>query len=211
MHAFWIVVGLVVLAGVVIRLVLTRQRQVQALREIAKRHRFNYSSEDLIGLHERYQNLDLIRQGHNRHAWNVVYGAVETGLIALFRYRYDVGFGANRSSRQWWVAVVETSRAYRHWHAFPKGGHQAMSDGRKWGRFRIHTYHESTVPELIDAGVDTTLANAPPDYQWEVRGPLIAVAAPMRPDPQVPEQLITVACELAQRLADHSRETERDE
>jgi len=209
MPSLWLLLATLLIAGAVGRIVAHRRRQLRTLRDLARRHRLNFSPEDLIGLHERYQNLDLIRRGHNRHAWNVVYGSAEPGLIALFGYSYDLGFGANRTAHQYWIVVIETPRAHHHWQAFSgESACRPVGEPRRIGPFDVWADHPATLSELLDAGLESTFHKAPANYRWEARGTLLAVATPMQPDPQTPEQLLTTACELALRLpTPNTRET----
>ena len=201
MPSVWLVLATLVIAGAVGRIVAHRRRQLGMLRDLARRHRLNFSPEDLIGLHERYQNLDLIRRGHNRHVWNVVYGSGDPGLIALFGYSCDLGFGANRTAHQYWIVVIETPRVHHHWRALTAESAGLSGEHRRIGPFDVWADHPAAISELLDAGLESTFQKAPASYCWEARGTLLAVATPMQPDPQTPEQLLTTACELALRLA----------
>ena len=201
MRSLWIILGLVALCIVVVRVLLLRRRQTRMLRRIADRHQLNFSPEDLIGLHERYQNLELIRRGHSRHVWNVVYGSTDAGLVALFRYSYDLGFGANCTTHQCWMVVVELSGVHPSWRACPAGSGAAGNGHWRVDRFDVRADRVTTVPELVDAGVENTFRKAPAGYHWEVCGSLVAVAAPLHHDPETPDRLLAVASELAQRLA----------
>ena len=97
MRPFWSCLGLVILIVVGTRAALRRRRRLRAWRDLARKRRFNFSPGDPIGLHERYQNLDMIRQGHRRHACNVLHGPTPDGSVSVFSYSYELGFGMNRS------------------------------------------------------------------------------------------------------------------
>jgi len=213
------VLGLLImagLAGLAGRIALARYRQVRALGDLARTEHLTFSSEDVVGLHARYHNLDLIRQGPSRHACNLLYGPTEAGPVTLFSYSYDLGFGVHQTNRQWWFAVLETGVPHDHWRAFPEekeapekksmdlyvGAHWSTPGGRfgRLDRFRIDADHEDTHKRLTDAGIECLFRAVPGDYHWEVRGPLLAVAAPFDSDPQTPIRLLAAARELARIL-----------
>ena len=117
MQSFLLILGITTLAAVAVIMSIARRRESRTLRELAGRQRLNFTAEDLIDLHERYYHLHLIRQGHNRFAWNLLYGTTDEGLVSLFCYRYDLGFGVDLTHRSWWVAVLETSDCHPSWRA----------------------------------------------------------------------------------------------
>ena len=200
MRQFWLILGLLILAGVAGRAVVSRRRQLRALRRLARERRLNFSPEDLIDVRDRYHNLELIRQGHSRHACNVLHGPTDAGLLTVFSYSYDLGFGPRRASAYWWLAVVETAGVHEHWRAGPANS-APPQDETQIDRFNIRADHEETLQKLIDAGIERVFQASPADCHWEVRGPLVAVAAPFGSVPEVPRQLLTTACDLARILA----------
>lgn len=206
MHPFWLVLVLLIVAVVTGRAVVSRRRLIKELSALARRRRLNFSPFDLIGIHDRYYNLDLIRQGHSRYAWNVLYGSTDAGLVAVFRYSYDVGFGVYQGSRHWWMAVVETPYLHDPWRAELGGTGEREGDSHSdaneaaLGSFRLRTAHAATLERLRDTAVTGSLDAAPVNTRWEARGPLLVAAVPVDRDPQTPDRLLTAVCELARRL-----------
>ena len=117
MQSFLFILGIATLAAIAAVMSISRRRESRILRELAGRQRLNFTAEDLIDLHERYYRLHLVRQGHNHFAWNLLYGTTDEGLVSLFCYRYDLGFGVDQTHRSWWIAVLETPRCYPSWRA----------------------------------------------------------------------------------------------
>jgi len=206
MHPFWVVLVLLVAAMTTARVIISRRRQAVGLHGLARRHRLNFSPLDLIGLHDRYYNLDLIRQGHSRHAWNVLYGSTDAGLVAVFRYSCDVGFGVHQESRHWWMVVVETPYLHDPWRAGPAdaaepdGGGGGGENEIALGPFKVRADHAATLARLSDPAVTEWMRQLPPASRWEARGPLLAAAVPVDHDAETPDRLLTTACELARRL-----------
>lgn len=200
MYPFWLFIGLLIIAALFVRVVIVRRRPVRLLRDLAAARRLSLSAEDLIGIQERYHNLDMIRRGHSRHACNLLYGSTGTGLVTIFYYSYDLGFGVNRTNRQWWFAVVETACLHDHWRAMPAASFNGGRELALVDRFRVRTEHHHTLGRLIDAGIEELFRTAPPEYYWEARGPLVAVATPFDSDPQTPRGLLDITCDLARRL-----------
>lgn len=209
MQTLWPILGLVFLVALACRVVLARRRERKALEPLAAEYHLHYAHEDLIGIQERYQNLLLIRRGHNRHVSHLLYGSSAGGPTTLFCYTYELGFGTNSENRQWWVAVVETPRAHRRWRAEPadlrltpaanaKGDLEQTIDGYRFGLSSGEVF-----TRLTEAGVGKLLANAPLSCSWEVQGPLVAVATPFNLDPRRPRLLFEAVCGLARFLEEH--------
>lgn len=175
MHPIWPVLALVVIVLVVGRGYWRRRKQARALIRLARSKGLTFSPVDLIGLHERYYNLEMIRQGHNRQAWNVVYGSTDAGLLAMFRYSFDAGFGVHRSSRHYWIAVIESPQSAGNWQV--KGTEPSKL---------LHNTHGSK------------------GWRIETSGHLLAVAAPWDDTPDMPEQLLNSVDELARALCENA-------
>ena len=194
----WFVVGLVMLTVVTLRALFARRRQNRRLRELARSRRLNFTPEDLIGVPERFYALRLIRRGHRRHAWNLLYGTPDAGLISLFCYRYDLGFGIHQSCRQCWIAVVETPHDHDCWHALPACDSQANNHHTsEIAGFTIHADARDTIDELRDAGLEAVLKNATPTDQFETHHQLVAAAAPYNRDIETPARLLDTTIQLA--------------
>jgi len=201
MDTFWLSLGCLVIAAAACRVIVTHARRRRALRGLAREERLNFSPEDLIGIHERYYNLEMIRQGHSRHTWNVLYSPTADGLATVFCYHYEVGFDVRCTAQRWWFAVMETPDAYHpHWQAEPADSSGAGASGAIDG-FRLWSDHAATRERLIEAGIERVFAAAPAECRWEARGPLVAVAVPFDPDPRTPRRLLTTARELTRLLA----------
>ena len=226
MQPFLFVLGIMTLAAVAVFLSIARRRETRALRELAGRQRLNYTAEDLIDLHERYYRLHLIRQGHNRFAWNLLYGTTNEGLVSLFCYRYDLGFGVDQTHRSWWVAVLETPCCHSNWLADrcseqqPHGGPgpagqtplltkegtgevqpQARYEGRI-GSFILRPDRHDTIDRLRQAGLEGFLGEATGVAHIEVCGHLVSLAAPHERNPQLPATLLEAVRHLARLLND---------
>ena len=206
MHPMWLVLGLLLMTGLAVRVAVGRYRRLRMLCRLAAEHRFRFSGDDLIDIHDRYQNLEMIRQGHNRHVSNVLYGPTDAGLATVFCYDYELGFGSRRATRSWWIAVVETDRARDHWWAVSADdsiwtpGDTDSACSARVGGFEIHANHEATLNELRRLGLDRMFQTAPSDCRWEIRGPLVAVAVPFRPDGEAPAQVLSAARTLSAAL-----------
>ncbi len=200
MYRFWFCLGLLVITGLVVRVVISRRRRTRTLLSLATELHLSFSPEDLIDVQDRYHNLDMIRRGHSRHACNILYGRADAGLVTVFCYHYDLGFGAHQVSRDWWFAVLETPGVHKHWRAVPAGASTLTSPVRI-DVFDLQADHRDTLSQLTDAGIERVLEAAPADYHWEVRGPLVAVATPFDPAPETPRRLLITACDLARILA----------
>ena len=70
----------------------------------------NYSPSDAHNLARRLAGLELVGQGYNRHLYDIVAGSVRLGPIWCFRCRYERGFGLERATYGWLVAVLELDR-----------------------------------------------------------------------------------------------------
>jgi len=199
MQSFWFIIGLVALTIAALRAVLARRRQNRLLRGLARSRRLNFTPEDLIGVHERFCNLRLIRRGHRRHAWNLLYGTTDAGLISLFCYRYDLGFGIQQSHRQCWIAVLETPRNHARWYALLAAS-EPQADSRPTAQlagFTIHADGGDTINRLCDAGLEAVLRNAAPADRLETNHQLVAAAAPYSRDIETPARLLDTTIQLA--------------
>ena len=195
-------IGLVLVGSVTTYAMLARRRQIGTVRGLTRDWRLNYSAEDLIGLHERYYALNLIRQGHHRQVSHILYGVIDEGLVSLFCYRYDVGFGVSQAGRQWWMAVVETPQTRPAWMACPTDEQAAFTvpypHVRTIGGFAVGTEigdAESPCP----ADVEGALRDAPAGARIEVRQRLVAVALPFKPDAETPRLTLMAVRRLAGR------------
>lgn len=202
MHPIWLIAVLLVATPFIAREYRARRRQRRELVALARRRNLKYSPVDLIGLHDRYHNLELIRRGHGRHAWNVLYGSADTGLIAVFRYSYDLGFGVQQVPNQCWVAVLESPQAFETWQAepvsaTPSGASEGMT---RIGPFHVRAARTSTLKLLTAPLVTASLISMPDTAHTEVRGPLIAIACAAQNDPSIPDRLIDALLALAGAL-----------
>lgn len=207
MESFWLAVAFLVSASILGYLYRQRRQTLRELAALARRKGLTFSPLDLIGLHDRYYDLEIIRQGHNRHAWNVLYGATEAGLLAVFRYRYDIGFGIDQDSRQWWIAVVERSAVGPAWHASPASQaaaepRPALDNGAQaWlGPFLVRADREETIGLLQRPETSAIFSRLSPDWQAESRGLLLAFAAPAAENDSSPDRLIDAAVEFARAI-----------
>jgi hypothetical protein len=123
-------------------------------------------------------------------------------MATLFCYAFDLGFGIHRARQQWWIAVLETAGQHHHWQAQPLDPENPDHGRHKIDRFTIHADHQNTIALLRKAGLEKLLKDTPPNYHWEVRGTLLAVASPNNTDPQSLNQLLTSARKLAHLLAE---------
>jgi hypothetical protein len=224
-----LVLGLAALIATLtaIRTVWLRRAETLRLRRLAREHRLNFSRVDLIGLHDRYHNLSLIRQGHSRRVWNVLYGAHAAGLLAVFRYRYDLGFAANRQTRHLWIAVIETEGDNGRWWAIPRHSvsGQHVSDKSKTsghclksrlliltGPVATFTPTSGNRPESFSLFVPEAISPIAPEFHpifpaaeksamslhLEACGPLLAVAVETSASPALPTELLSIAADLSQ-------------
>lgn len=190
-QSLWLLLGLALVLLVLCALA-RRRRAARALRDLARTHRLNYAPDDLIGVHERYCSLELIRQGHSRTASDLLYGVTEAGLLTVFRYTFELGFGAQRSGETRWMAVLETPELHDPWHAVPA----AKDDppGTLVGRYRICAEHARTLEAVRGSHLPGALDDLPNGARVEARGHLLAVAIPDRSDPADVAALIAAMC-----------------
>ncbi|MCP4251328.1 MAG: hypothetical protein GY778_30195 [bacterium] len=87
-----------------------RRRRRRELAELGRSLEFNYHPHDVLNLPQRYHHLTLMREGHDRRAWDLLCGSTSVGALTCFAYRYEVGFGAGREIRCWLIVVLETDR-----------------------------------------------------------------------------------------------------
>ena len=205
MRSFWFVAGFVTLAVAALRAFYARRRQNRRLRDLARSRRLNFTPEDLIGVHERFYNLSMIRRGHRRHSWNLLYGTTDAGLISLFCYRYDLGFGTHQSCRQCWIAVVETPCDHARWSTLCAcDSHADNHHTAEIAGFTIHADALDTIDKLRDAGLEAVLQKAAPTDQLEMHHQLVAGAAPYSRDIAIPARLLDTTIQLARLAAPSS-------
>lgn len=192
MHWIWLALMLAVAGPVAGRIYWLRRRRRYELALLARRRGLTFAPFDLIGLPERYCNLALIRQGHNRHAWDVLYGSTPAGLVALFRYSYALGFGVRQNSRQWWVAVLERSRPFASWQAGPADGQNlgTRTFTRQVGSRQVWSDREETLELLGEPTTASALSKVPDLWHVEARGCLLAAVAPFKDDMGTVERLL---------------------
>ncbi|HSW46058.1 MAG TPA: hypothetical protein VLM89_10860 [Phycisphaerae bacterium] len=207
MQSFLLILGLAVLVVVSAVTLITRRREAQTLRAFAARRRLNFSSEDLIDLHARYYPLAVIRRGRNRFAWNLLYGTTDEGLVSLFCYRYDLGFGVNQVQRAWWLAVIETSRNHPGWQARrDSAGAGDADESRHRGRlgdFTLTSDQDDVLERLREIGIETFLREKPDLQYVEAHGQLVVVAAAYDRDPRMPAHLLDAVSSLVRLLDGH--------
>jgi len=202
MRSFWFIVGFLLLALTALRAWFLRCRQNRRLRELAHCRRLNFTPDDLIGVHERFQNLRLIRQGHRRCAWNLIYGTTDIGFIALFCYRYDLGFGTRQTLHQRWIAVVETPFDHPCWQAQSVANKPRIDSqpSTEMAGFIIHTDYESTIDMLRLNSLDSILQNAASADRLESHHRFVAATAPYSRDIETPTCLLDTALQLARLM-----------
>lgn len=183
MRSFWLIPGVLVLFLVALRMLLLRRGERRLFAALASRLRLNDAPTDVLDVAERFHELALLRRGHGGHAWNLLYGATPAGLVAVFCHAYEAGIGAQRERKAWWIGVVRTGAVHRPWRA------------------RMAADHHDAGAGPIDAGIQSFLEGFPGSWQWEVRGPLVAVAAPLDDDPATAERVFNAVLDLAGRLA----------
>lgn len=176
MHLPWIIAGLLILAAAAIRSLLVRRRHIAALAEFARGRRMTFSPDDLIGVQQRYANLELLQRGHSRHVLDLLYGATDAGLATAFRFTCELGFGSQRLVEDWWLAVLETPQLQETWRAVPASHPLASEYPTPVGPLRVQFTHPRAGESLARSALATVLGQAPPDTHIEVRGNLIAVA-----------------------------------
>lgn len=200
MQTLLLLVGVVVLASATVRLLLMRRREVQALQGLAVANRLNFSREDIIGVHERYQRLEMIRRGHSRCASNVLYGTSPAGLVSVCCYTYELGLGANAQRHGWWIAVVETGRSGGSWRAVRAAEGEAEDSVVKVSGFWVAAEEPVALEKVKDEAVAAVLRSSPADLHWEISGPLVAAAVPLHDDVHAAERVLKAAMRMAQAL-----------
>lgn len=87
---------------------LRRHRRVAALARRAHQKRMRFSAADPFDVPRRYAAFELVRSGHSPHANNVTYGGLGGWAMRAFDFRYELGHGTRRLTRQYGVVVIET-------------------------------------------------------------------------------------------------------
>jgi len=199
-----LILGLAVLIVVAAATFTARRRERRELRALAARRRLNFTPDDLIDLHERYYRLSIIRRGHSRFAWNLLYGSTEEGLVSIFNYRCDLGFGVNQTDRSWWLAIVETGAAHAAWQAERQSfvdPFRSEKHERTEGPLVIRADEESTLDRLPMSELRRLFEDFPLLEHAEVRRQLVCAAAPRRGDTETPERLLEAVRALARLTA----------
>ncbi|MHC4236182.1 MAG: hypothetical protein ACYSUQ_13785 [Planctomycetota bacterium] len=98
----------------------SKRRHRRRLANLARSLGLNYNPHDALNLPQRYHGLTLMREGHDRRAWDVLSGPARAGALSCYAYRYETGFGVARALRRWVIAVLETDQnwgrvAVRKW------------------------------------------------------------------------------------------------
>jgi hypothetical protein len=81
------------------------QRQ-KALAALAAEMGLSFSAEDPFDLPERFGHLEVIDQGHDREASNVLHGEWDGRRVTAFDYEYKTGSGKDEDSHSLSVAVI---------------------------------------------------------------------------------------------------------
>jgi len=100
-----------VLVATVITFAVMRLRQVlrtRSLNRSAQELGMRFSAEDPFDVPRRYADFALINKGHGPHADNVTYGRFKGRRVRAFDFRYELGHGTRRATRQYTVIVIET-------------------------------------------------------------------------------------------------------
>ena len=200
MSPLWLPLVLVALGTVSGAALFRGRREAATLRRLARGMRLNFAGADLIGVHGRYNSLRLIRRGHQRQARNVLYGSTDVGLVAVFRYSYDLGFGAGRTTRQAWVAVLETARPHRPWRLGKPDIWSTAPPDDPGGGPVLTADHAETLRRLSDPAIRELLERSPPGAEWETCGRVLALSVPADGRPETPERLLEVLLEAGRRL-----------
>lgn len=198
MHPIWLLLVLAVAVPLAARAYRRRRGQKRELEKLARARGLTFSPLDLIGLHERYYSLELIRRGHNRCASDLLCGSIDAGLVAVFRYSYDVGFGVEQSTRRCWIAVLESAKPLAPWRATPASdrGTEPGGESTRVGPFRVRTARGGDFDRLGSLGLWTALAEMPDFWHFESQGTLLAIAAPQEEDLHLPAQLLNAVGRL---------------
>jgi hypothetical protein len=208
MAPIWIVLGGALLAWGVVRAINQRKHHRRLWRDLAGEHHLRYANPGEIDYLERFGNLALISQGHDRRIGCALVGRVDAGGVTLLEYSYDLGFGVRRSTRHAWVAVIETPQQHPSWTVEPALAVDAVTNDRqtmrRLGDLLLTADRPGTLADLTRDPLRKLLDDlARPASTWlEVHGPLVAVAAPFEPNPALPGQLLRTARKLARTLAD---------
>ena len=106
-----LLIGVLVLSVCILAVMgVGRHCRVVALARQAHRMRMRFSPGDPFDVPRRYAAFDLIRSGHSPHANNVTHGQLSGWALRAFDFRYELGHGMRRLTRQYGVIVIETNR-----------------------------------------------------------------------------------------------------
>ncbi len=103
-----ILIALLIAAVLAAALVGLRQSaRSRGMARLAHRHQLRFSGSDPFDVPRRYADFGLMRSGHSPRAYNVVHGRSDRLGLRSFDFRYEVGHGTHRLTRQYHCVVLE--------------------------------------------------------------------------------------------------------
>ena len=188
------------------------RRHRRRLATLARQLGLNYHPHDVLNLTGRYHRLTLMREGHDRRAWDVLSGPTRAGALSCFAYQYEVGFGAARAVRRWLIAVLETDHNWGRvalrgrstdgpekitWDAGGAGAPGREVDAGPW--MVTSRSHDATAA-LADIPL-VRLSGLLRDVRLEMRDHLVALQAPLSCAPQQMGPMVAAVQEVVELLA----------
>jgi hypothetical protein len=158
---------------------LVQHRQRHQVRNVARRFRLSYTSQDALDVQERFQNLRLMRRGHDRHACSLIHGLVSEGFLCAFRYQYDLGLGGDRTTHTYWYIVIEGRDGGPGWHTTPaRDQDESIIVGVS--NCNLSARHERVRRVLPEPELAALLDTLPRGCHVEIEGELLGIACPAR-------------------------------
>lgn len=199
-----------------------RHRYRNRLAGLARSLGLNFHSQDVFDLPARYRQLTLMREGHDARFWDVVGGPTRWGALTCYAFRYEVGFGIERTVRRWRVVVIETDRSWGRfvvrrcssafepgtaWDVVGQPAPDAPSLTAAWSVTSRAEHDVSSMP----AGLIAWLDGLQQDVCLELCDGLLAVQVPLQDDPEQTRWLVHIIQQTASRLVEGSAGNEAGE
>jgi hypothetical protein len=219
----WALLIAVALAGLTGAASVHHQRRFRRdMARLARRLKLHYTPEDRLDLLARFDELPLVRQGHNRRTGHVITGATPYGSVTCFRLAYEIGSGGLREVRQWMLAVLETECDLPFLVLTPADDRDGATDvwsdlvsedATEWtqqGPTRVwrHVLDDTATAAWPSgcAPVERTLAvlaDKPTAFGLVLQGSRIAACSPTPGAAGIAEAAMDVVIEYARRVRDH--------
>ena len=194
-----------------------RHRGRKRLADLARSKGLRYYPDDVFDLPQRYRQLTLTCEGHDRCFADVLSGPTRWGALACFAMRYETGFAVERADLRWLVCVIETDGEWGRMalrRCQDDGGEQTCWDvagipidrgqasGARWTVTSRPTANggSTSLPNEVIDWLDTLGR----DVCLELSDHLVALQVPLENHLTQVTWLIDMTQEAVQRLVEHA-------